>query len=31
MTSDIQNIQSKGAEDSFLNSTRREKQFGDDK
>lgn len=31
MTSDIQNIQSNGSEDSFLNSTRREKQFGDDK
>ena len=31
MTSDIKNIQSKGSEESFLNSTSREKQFGDDK
>lgn len=30
MTSDIQDIQSQGSENSFLNNTNRDKQFGDD-
>jgi len=30
MTSDIQDIQSQGSENSFLNNTNRDKQFRDD-